>query len=86
MRDCSPQMCAGMKVWPLLILNARHTMQVNGVAKFTNLMIETASRAYHIQYLAGPTQAPLQVCMPVESCKDVCMYTYVYIHHTYMHT
>ena len=36
--------------------------QVNGVARFTDLMIENESRHYRLQYLAGPLEAPLQVC------------------------
>jgi len=33
---------------------------VDGVARFTNLMIENEAREYRLQFLAGPSEAPLQ--------------------------
>jgi len=34
---------------------------LDGVARFTDLMIEHAAREYRLQFLAGPALAPLQV-------------------------
>ena len=60
----------GIRIWPQCILKGM-LYQVNGVSKFTNLMIETASPAYRLQFLAGSAAAPLQVRMPAESCETV---------------